>query len=146
MRTSIAAMALIRKEEGGQTLWLAQWNSRWRRFHLVGGHRESGESFRECVVREIEEELGLRDGAGVAVAAEPTAHVEFVAFSEGQREETAYTMELFDAELTTAAAREKVDAAEENRWLSESEIRLGLCKDGRPISPTLERLLAKIAG
>ena len=62
MRLSEAAVALIRREQDGRTFWLARWNRNWRAYHLVGGHRRPGESFRDCLVREIAEELHLREG------------------------------------------------------------------------------------
>ena len=63
MRQSIAAFAVIRRDERGQTLWLAQWNPKWGAYHFVGGHKRPEETFRECLVREIGEELHLCEGA-----------------------------------------------------------------------------------
>jgi 8-oxo-dGTP pyrophosphatase MutT (NUDIX family) len=143
MRRSIAALALIERDRNGRNEWLAQWNSHWQRFHLVGGHKRGEESFRECVIREIEEELGLRDGVEISVAARPKAHLEFVAWAQT---ETAYTMELFEARFRGLAACEKVEANPQNRWLSEAEIRAGRCADGRPVSPTMRQLLAELNG
>lgn len=59
MRLSEAAVALIRREHDGPTLWLAQWNQNWRTYTFVGGHRWPEETFRECLVRELGEELGV---------------------------------------------------------------------------------------
>jgi molecular chaperone DnaJ len=67
MRQSVAAVALIRRSEAGQALWLAQWNPHWRRYNFVAGHKRPDESFRQCVVRELAEELGLREGADISV-------------------------------------------------------------------------------
>jgi 8-oxo-dGTP pyrophosphatase MutT (NUDIX family) len=143
MRRSVAAAALIRSDENGRTLWLAQWNPRWRGYHLVGGHKRPEETFRECLVREIGEELGLVEDEEFVVAAEPTARLEFTAWSEGAREETSYAMELFAVALR-GPAREKIDAHSANRWLDEGEIRRGRAADGKAVSPTMHRLLAEI--
>ena len=59
MRQSQATVALIRPVHDGQNLWLAQWNPKWRQFHFVSAHRRPDETFRECLVREIAEELEL---------------------------------------------------------------------------------------
>ena len=75
MRQSIAAASLIRKEQDGHFFWLARWSRSWQRFHLVGGHKRPEESFRECLVREISEELGLTEHADYEMAAESTAHL-----------------------------------------------------------------------
>jgi len=143
MRQSTAAAALIRREHNGQILWLARWSRSWRRFHLVGGHKRLEETFRECLAREISEELGLAEGADYEMAAEPTTHLEFTAWSEGAKEETAYTTELFEVDLHNPA-REKLDAEPAIRWLSEADIRAGRCTDGKPISQTMQLILAKI--
>src|SRR5262249_10543528 len=117
MRTSTAAMALIRRESAGGPEWLTQWNEGWQSFHLVGGHRAEGESFRECCARELSEELGLCAGADVRLGDAPAAHLEHVAFSRSAGVETAYTVELFDAELITEHARRNA-AAPGNRCVA----------------------------
>ena len=144
MRRSVAAAALIRQEQGDEVLWLARWSGSWHRYHLVGGHKRPEESFRECLVREIGEELGLEEHRDFTMAAEPVTHLEFVAWSEGAQEETAYTTELFEVQLHDGPTRAKVDAKPENRWLSEAEIRRGQSADGKPVSDTMKLLLSKI--
>lgn len=142
MRHSEAAVALVRRVEGGQPVWLVQWNAGWRRFHLVGGHRQPDETFRACLVREVHEELGLAEGADFSIAPGPPARAEFTAFSQGAGVPTCYTMELFDVELTPGAVA-AVTARPENRWVSEPEIRQCRCRDGRPLSDTTRELLAR---
>jgi hypothetical protein len=48
-------------------------------------------------------------------------------------------MQLFAVEIRDHAA-ERIDEREENRWLTEREIRAGRSEDGQPISPTMARL------
>src|SRR5271166_4722758 len=106
MRTSVASLALVRRATpAGAVEYLAQWNANWSAFHFVGGHKLPEESFRACCVRETEEELRLAEGRQFRVAAEPRAHLEYVAFSRGSAVETAYTVELFDTELLGDAAQ-----------------------------------------
>ncbi len=144
MRKSIAAAALIRERLEGRLVWLTQWSRSWHCYHLVGGHKKDDESFRDCLVREIHEELGLKEHQDYDMAAEPTAHLEFTAWSERANQETAYTTELFEVRLHSGAARDKVDADADNRWLSEPEITAGQCTDGKPISATMKLLLSRI--
>lgn len=143
MRVSIAALALIpwRLPEG--VLWLARWNTRWNRFSLVGGHRETGETFRECLIREIAEELGLHADADVIVHAAPCTHMTFTAWSESAKAMTAYTMEAFEVHLIGAMAKEKVDAGPLNRWLTGTEIQEQQSIDGKPVSSTIKMVLDK---
>ena len=144
MRESIAALALIRREENGRTLWLARWNPKWERYHFVSGHKHADESFFECVVRELGEELNLARETDFIVGPEDRTRVEFVAWSESAQEDTAYTMELFDVKLTGAGAREKIELDPWNRWLEEAEILSHQAADGNPVSETMERLLAEV--
>jgi 8-oxo-dGTP pyrophosphatase MutT (NUDIX family) len=144
MRQSIAAVALIRRQQDGQTLWLVQWNPRWQKYHLVSGHKLPDETFRECMVRELGEELGLHEETDFRLAAEPLAHLEFTAWSESAGAETAYTMELFEVGLIGAAARQKVDTNPGNRWLSDEEIRTERCEDGKAVSTTLPLILSQV--
>ncbi|MBT4864661.1 MAG: NUDIX domain-containing protein [Planctomycetaceae bacterium] len=72
---SVAAIGVIRRKEGRQTLGLAQRNAKWTAYALVGGHKWVKESFRACVIREIDEELGLVEGTDFLTAEEPIAHL-----------------------------------------------------------------------
>jgi 8-oxo-dGTP pyrophosphatase MutT (NUDIX family) len=140
MRLSEAAVALIRREQDGRTSWLAQWNRNWQAYHFVGGHRRPGESFRDCLVREIAEELHLREGNDYNATAGPLARLDYRAFSESARTETRYITELYEVDLT-GDARAIVDGDPRNRWLDEAEIAGERCRDGRPVSATMQRLL-----
>jgi 8-oxo-dGTP pyrophosphatase MutT (NUDIX family) len=142
MRKSEAALAVIRRPRDGGSRWLALWNAKWDAFHFVGGHRRPGESFRECLVREVAEELGLRDGIDCRVAPTPMAHLDYTAWSSHARANTEYTMELFAVELVEDAER-ALEGHASVRWLSDDEIRSGRCRDGRPVSPTMGFLIAK---
>jgi 8-oxo-dGTP pyrophosphatase MutT (NUDIX family) len=140
MRQSEAAVALICRDRDGQTLWLAQWNPKWAAYHFVGGHRRPLESFRECLVREIDEELGVAQGSDYQVSTVPPIHLEFTEFSVSTQTETRYIMELFRVKLNSQAVP-KVDADPENRWLTAAEIEAGQTTDGQRVSATMRRLL-----
>src|SRR5271163_3435974 len=103
MRQSEAAVALIHRRRDGQDFWLAQWNTKWCAYHFVAGHRRDDETFRECVVREIAEELHLVVGTDYRVATEPATHLEFVDFSRSAQSQTCYIMELFAVNLGAGA-------------------------------------------
>ena len=134
MRVSIAGLACIRRVGAAGPEYLTQWSDRWGMFSLVGGHVEAGETFRECCVREIEEELELTVGVGFSIAERPfRSEVEYTAMSGGAKVETRYRVELFAVELTTAAVA-RVNAKPANRWLTPAEIAAGTTTDGQPIS------------
>ena len=144
MRRSIASLALIARRAAGETEYLAQWNADWCAFHLIGGHKLDDESFRECLVREIGEELGLSPDA-LSLGVDATAHLDFVGTSRRARVKTAYTFELFDVELRGAPALREIELRPENAWLRIGEIAAGVHRDGRPVSPTMPLLLGKTA-
>src|SRR5262245_60672328 len=116
MRTSIGAFALIRRATATGDEWLAQWNERRQAYNFAGGHKRSGESFRECCAREVTEELGLVEGRDFSLAPAPVAHLEYTDWSRSAQAETAYTLELFVVELLGGAAR-AVEADDRDRWL-----------------------------
>lgn len=144
MRESIASVALIRYQDQADTKWLTRWNDKWRAYSLVGGHLEPGESFRDCIIREVTEELGLQPDIDFVVSPRPVAHLEFVAWSASARSDTAYTMELFEVKLIRPEAVDVVHREPHNRWMSEAEIRKELATDGRPVSETAKRLLNSV--
>jgi hypothetical protein len=109
----------------------------------VGGHKRSDESFRECVVREVQEELELQEGVDFRVATDPVSHLEYEAYSRGFGEQTQYTMELFEVMLNGHEAHRKIASNTNNRWLSASHIRDETAVDERPVSPTMGLLLRK---
>jgi 8-oxo-dGTP pyrophosphatase MutT (NUDIX family) len=142
MRTSVAAFALFRRAAPtGRVEYLAQWNDGWHAFHFVGGHKLDDESFRDCCVREVAEELGLIEGRDFRVAPERRSHLRYIYWSERAQTDTAYTVELFDAELLSPAVA-SVESDANNRWLTESDIRAGRCRDGKAVSATMLRILS----
>jgi len=144
MRESIAAMALIQRRDNGQTAILCQWNDRWGCFHLVGGHKHPDESFRDCAIREVEEELALQHLADFRVDHEPSGCARFTAWSNAAERTTRYIIEVFSAEFTSDAVRAQVECDPNNRWLTFDEITAGMCCDGRPVSRTLPQILVQL--
>jgi 8-oxo-dGTP pyrophosphatase MutT (NUDIX family) len=144
LRQSVAAFALIRREENDQTLWLAQWNRHWNCYNLVGGHKRPDETFRECAIREVSEELQLREDEDYTVAETPTAHLDYEAWSESAGQTTAYTVEVFQVLLNGSLAIDKIDTIPINRWVTLDEVQLGRTADDRRISPTMKRLVEQV--
>ena len=145
MRRSRAALAAVcRPGPGGRTQWLAQWNSHWQRFHFVGGHKRHNETFRQCLLREVADELGLAKGTDFTADEKPLGHLEYTAMSERFKADTKYEMELFRVRLLAANAVTRLHGDPLNRWLNTEEIRAGHTDDEQPISETMGQLLEQI--
>ncbi len=142
MRTSEAALAAIRNRPGGETLWLARWNEAWGAFHFVGGHRLDGESFRDCLTRELFEELGLSEGADFTVGTAPPVRFDYVGWSRRAQAETRYRIEMFPVDLREPDGR-AIASRTMTRWLDRETMDRGRCVDGLPVSPTMGLLIAK---
>lgn len=139
MRVSRAGLACITRMGASGPEYLTQWSEKWQMFSLVGGHVEDGETFRECCVREIEEELELKPGLGFRVAEQPVRpRLEYVAMSGGAKVETQYVVELYEVELLGSVALDAVQANPANRWLTRDEIEARLTYDGQPISAQVQ--------
>lgn len=148
MRVSEAALALFtRSAADGTTAYLTQWNVRWRAFSLIGGHRRHGETFRDCCVREVTEELRLMPEIDFQIADRPVRErMEYRAFSKSAGVETRYVFELYSGWLRDQAAVARVLQSPENCWVSEAEIRAGRTLSGKPIDAQVTRSLNWIAG
>lgn len=141
MRRSLAGLALIQREASEHTSYLVQWNANWQRFSLVGGHKHDDESFRECLIRELFEELGLHVESDLQVSDQPITRAEYTCWSESARQDTCYELELFDVTVLTPVAMQQIDDNRLNRWVNLAEIGSGRCNDGRPIDGSVVRLL-----
>ena len=110
----------------------------------IGGRSSSSagigtkETFRECVIREIEEELGL-SARECPVASSPAHHLEYRAVSHSANELTNYTMELFEAH-STPDGQKKIARNTSNKWL-DTEIRRFEAYDGRAVSVSMMVIL-----
>lgn len=144
LRQSQAAAAVICARREGSLQWLVRWNNKWRCYHLVGGHREAGESFRDCLIREVKEELSLCEGDDFFVGKEPLAHLEYEAWSESHGEQTLYIVELFAVKIADLDGLLRAGQREDIRWATRSRIEDGRFADGLPIAAATNRWLAHI--
>lgn len=144
LRQSEGALAVIARSGSDGPEWLVRWNKKWQCYAFVGGHRHEDESFRECLVREVAEELEITD-IECTVGQEPLARLEFVDWSESAQADTAYIHELFAAWLNDDSVIEKLGRDGRLRWLTSEEIRSQHGRDGSPVSATLSRYLDCIA-
>jgi ferredoxin-NADP reductase len=139
-RRSEASWALITRRDGPEDRWLARWNAHWARYNFVGGHRHDGESYRDCLVREIVEELGLMERRDYTICQPaPFAHMTYNAWSMSAARDTSYEIEVFGVSLADTTAR--FTTQRPVRWLARAEIESLQCANGKPVSGTMRRVL-----
>ena len=140
MRTSQAALAFItRVNSSGQTEYLTQWNDGWQAYSLIGGHVETGETFRQCCQREIDEEL-LCTASDYELAPYPYATLRFPEFSKAAREMTDYHWQVFLARLSDDLLGRLPDDCQ---WVTADHIRGGRASD-KPIADQVRRVLKAV--
>lgn len=141
MRISEAALALITRVNARcETEYLTQWNEKWQAYSLIGGHRDEGESFRECCMREVEEELGLKRDVDFILAEAPIGPpLQFTGFSRSAQVETKFVFELFQATLLRPIIR-----FDECHWVTCSEAKCGSTTDGREIADQVFRIMSHV--
>lgn len=140
MRESLGGCALITGERDGQRVYLANWNEKWNAWSWVGGHKHDDESFRECVIREVHEELGLDPATDYTVAEREHKRLDNVAMSASAGAVTNYVLVWFAVQLTAAAIARMADDPQV-RWLTEREIIDLRTSDGQPVSSTMLKLI-----
>lgn len=111
----------------------------------MGGHRHEDETFRECLVREILEELHLMEWTHYRVLPpEPLSHLEYSAWSESAQQETHYSMEVYSVALEEETPYRHLITERPIRWLTRDEIEGGAGATGKPVSETMKRILYEV--
>lgn len=140
-RKSDAALAWItRVNASRETEYLTQWNSGWSAYSLIGGHVEPGESFRQCCLREIEEEL-LSKASDCQLAPYPYATLRFREFSKAAYEASDYHWQVF---LARPSADLLGRLPDDCQWVQAHHIRSGRTADGQPIADQVRRILKAV--
>ncbi|HEX3314333.1 MAG TPA: NUDIX domain-containing protein [Gemmataceae bacterium] len=142
MKTSQESVALICRRVHGRTKYLAQWSDVRQMFLLIGGHVEAGESYRDCCMRAVAEQLDIEAERDFHVAPAPLqARQSYIAESGSAGVVTEHQVELYAVAIHEESAGEGIAGDPANRWLDLAEIRRGETSDGRPISPQVETVL-----
>lgn len=143
MRESQAAVVLIREQHDAGWRYLCHWSDSWNALHFVGGHREPSETFRECAVREAQEELGIGP-AEIVVEEQPLGRLEYVTFSVSAGVQTFYVIEVFYAAVDATLCHQITLFRPRNHWVSREEIRNGFTLKGLKVSITTDIILTKL--
>ena len=142
--TQTASFALFTRNGENGVEYLAQWNSRWQRYNFVGGKQEQQETPRECVLREVEEELQLDFESDFHVSESAICKLRFTEISERTGKATDYHFAMFQAHFTGQEVAGTISDRSENRWLTVTEIVSQATDDGRAISRVMTMTIRKL--
>lgn len=135
MTTTCRSVALIQHPEKLEASWLTFWNATRQYLDFVTAERLAGDSFRECLDREIAWVLDLRRGKDYLVSSMARLHLEFPQqTSDG---ETTVAIEFFVTDLYGKAGWASVELNSQLHWLTCAEVLDGRTSDGRRLNPQL---------
>lgn len=141
MSEFVGAIALVRHPRELEKRWLAWWNSNANHFDFVTAEKLQGDSFAECVEREIAWVIDLRRNKDYLVSRMARLHMQESIVVNGI--ETATTVEFFVADLFGRESRNSVESNANVRWLTNAELLKGHTDDNKEVNPWLVQLLRK---
>jgi hypothetical protein len=142
MQRCFWSIALIPHTNGELHSWFCRWRNDEAWFDFVTGERRDGESFRECIDREVRDSLGLQSN-GFLVANAAQLNMEFAAVLPGQTELCHVAAAFYMVHLYGRASRQNVESHPDGRWLTSSELFAGETADGKRVNPALTYLLKR---
>ena len=129
------SVALIRHPEELEKRWLVWWDEQRRQFDFVTAERLDGDSFRECIDREIAWTLDIRRGKDYIVSSMARLHLEIPVAKDS--DDDHHAIEFFVADLYGRRGREAIIDNDKLHWLTSCEVLDGQTEDGRTINPRL---------
>ena len=126
----VGSVCLLRHPEEVESQWLTIWNESRRRLDFITAERLHGDSFRECIDREIGWVLDLRRGKEYIVSSQARLHLEI----PDESGSLTHVLEFFVSDLY---GKEGIAAVFENpsvHWLTGAEICDGESRDGLPLN------------
>lgn len=134
----VGSIAMIRRFEGEEILWLARWSSACQRLRLVRAPRLEQESWRECLDREISWTLQLRRGRDYIISRVPRLHFDTLLEDPYN---CRYIAEFYVVDLYGKRGRERACQDEVNCWLTADQLLAGEAPDGRLVDEVDVELL-----
>lgn len=126
----IGSVCLLRHPEEAEWQWLTIWNEARRRLDFITAERLHGDSFRECIDREIGWVLDLRRGKEYIVSSQARLHLEI----PDESGEHIHVIEFFVSDLYGKGGRSAVLGNPSVHWLTGAEICGGESRDGLPLN------------
>lgn len=135
------AIALLRHPEQLEALWLTHWDATLKHYDFVTAERLEGESFRECLDREVAWILDIRRGKDYVISSQARLHLELP--TESSEDEPTGVVEFYIIDLFGKSGRASIERNKTLRWLTSDEVLSGQTSDDKLVSPALVELLHK---
>lgn len=139
MESFVGSLGLVRDSASPPSRWLLM-----KRGHLefIQAERLDGDSYRDCVVREITWALNLHRRKDCLVSSYSRLHLSRAIYVPSEDQEVWFEVEFFVADLYTEAARQSVADNPHVTWLTGAEVSAGRSSDGVPICERHSLLMA----
>ncbi len=143
MKSFVGSVALIRHPEHEEQQWLLKWSEPRQHYRMVTAERLEGESYRDCIDREIAWDLALQRNKDYLISSMSRLHIEEIMQVSGDCSETFFILEFFAADLYGKTSKSQIEADQTTRWISSREVLNGVTHTGERIDPYLVALLNK---
>ena len=139
MESFVGSLGLIRSSASPPAQWLLMKGEELR---FIQADRLDGDSYRECIVREISWALDQEVQEGCLVSSYSRLHLSRAIYVPSEDQEVWFEVEFFVTDLYTEAARQAAADNPHVVWLTGAEVRVGLSRNGVPICERHSLLMA----
>ncbi|MFN3157744.1 MAG: hypothetical protein ACE37I_00430 [Rubinisphaera brasiliensis] len=143
MNSFVGSVALVRHPEDEENRWLLKWSDTELQYRMIIAKRLEGETYRECLDREIAWELELRQNRDYLISNMSRLHIEEILQLDDECHGTFFLLEFFAVDLYGKTSKASVEANPALRWISTQEILAGQTQQGEGIDRHLVALLKK---
>ena len=130
MESFVGSLGLVRSSAASPARWLLMKRAQ---LEFIHADRLSGDSYRDCIVREITWTLNLHRQRDCLVSSYSRLHLSQDIYVPSEAQKVWFDVEFFVAELYTEAARRSVADNPHAVWLTGAEVGTGRSNEGLPI-------------
>ncbi len=125
MESFVGSLGLVRDQSSLPVRWLLRKRSR---LEFIQAERLEGDSYRDCIQREVAWTLNLHRDKDCLVSSHSRLHLSQAIFVPEENQEVWFEVELFVVEMFTEAAQQTVANDPDVAWLTGEEVHAGQSK------------------
>lgn len=137
----VGSYGMIRHPEEGEAKWLAKWDQQTERYNFVAAPRQEGETYWECINRDLGPALSLKQGKDYIISRVARLHVHLPIKLCGETRETFYVAEFFVGDLYGKKSKESIEANNDVAWIPAQDLLEGKTEGDKKIDESLVVLL-----